>query len=220
MTTSTQDAGVTAPDDWVPVEHRWLGLDRRTIPPALFVLVLAFVFATVIPAIDAAVEPDNPVEAGDVMNLGGGLTMVPAEGWNIDTGLRVDDATNSPTVGGAPPVKLSNGSVAFSVTVGSFDGTPAELLDQINEVQADTSTIDQFATTGDRVSVTTNSGETGVVETFTGSEVSGKIAAFVRDGKGIQVVVLGLPEDMALHADDIENMVTSIGATSTEGAGQ
>ncbi len=117
-------------------------------------------------------------------------------------------------------MKLANGSVAFAVTVGSFDGTPDELLDQINEVQASTESIAQFATTGARVSVTTDSGETGVVETFTGSEVSGKIAAFVRDGKGIQVVVLGLPDDMARHADDIEEMVTSIGAASTEGAGQ
>lgn len=216
MTTATPPSETAAPPDWVPVEHRFLGLDRRTIAPALAVLVLAFVFATVIPAINAAIKPDNPVRPGDVLNLGNGLTLVPAQDWNIVKGLRVGDATNAPATGSAPPVELANGSVSLRVLVGPFAGTPNALLDQINRLNTELDGIDQFATTGDRVSVTTAQGATGVVETFTGSNVDGKIAAFVYDGTGVEILVVGLPEDMALHQDDIQTMVDSIASTATK----
>lgn len=216
-TPASEPAPPTAPPpDWVPVEHRFLGLDRRTILPALAVLVLAFVFATVIPAIDNAIKPDNPVRPGDVLKLGKGLTMVPAQDWNIVKGLRVSDETNAPATGTAPPVELSNGSVSLRVLVGPFSGTPNALLDQINRVNTELEGMDQFATTGDRVSVTTSQGATGVVETFTGSDVDGKIAAFVYDGSGVEILVVGLPEDMALHQDDVKAMVESIQSTATK----
>jgi hypothetical protein len=219
MTATTQRTGALAPDDWVPVEHRFLGLDRRTIAPALAVLALAFICATVIPAINNAIKPDNPVQAGDVLNLGKGLTLVPAQDWNIVSGLRVSDETSSPATGSAPAVELSNGSVSLKVGEGPFDGTPNALLDQINQNKTGVKDIDELASTGDRVSVTTAQGATGVVETFTGSEVGGKIAAFVFDGTGVQITVLGLPEDMALHQDDIQAMVESIESTAnTNGA--
>lgn len=215
MTATTSQTPKIGPDDWVPVEHRFLGLDRRTIAPALVVLALAFLCATVVPAIDAAIEAENPVRPGDVLNLGKGLTMVPAQDWNIVTGLRLGDETNAPATGGAPPVELSNGTVRLRVALGPFAGNPNALLDQINQVNTELDDIDQFATTGDRVSVSTASGETGVVETFTGSDVVGKIAAFVHDGTGVEVLVVGLPEDMARHQEDIEAMVESIEATAT-----
>ena len=79
-----------------------------------------------------------------------------------------------------------------------------------------TDQTEQFATTGDRVSVNTSQGATGVVETFTGSDVDGKIAAFVYDGSGVEILVVGLPEDMALHQDDIKAMVESIQSTATK----
>lgn len=216
MTTATPPSETAAPPDWVPVEHRFLGLDRRTIAPALAVLALAFIFATVIPAINAAIKPDNPVRPGDVLNLGNGLTLVPAQDWNIVKGLRVGDATNAPATGSAPPVELANGSVSLRVLVGPFAGTPNALLDQINRLNTELDGIDQFATTGDRVSVTTAQGATGVVETFTGSNVDGKIAAFVYDGTGVEILVVGLPEDMALHQDDIQTMVDSLASTATK----
>ena len=216
MTTATPPSETAAPPDWVPVEHRFLGLDRRTIAPALAVLALAFIFATVIPAINAAIKPDNPVRPGDVLNLGNGLTLVPAQDWNIVKGLRVGDATNAPATGSAPPVELANGSVSLRVLVGPFAGTPNALLDQINRLNTELDGIDQFATTGDRVSVTTAQGATGVVENFTGSAVDGKIAAFVYDGTGVEILVVGLPEDMALHQDDIQTMVDSLASTATK----
>ena len=148
------------------------------------------------------------------MNLGSGLTLVPVEGWNVVSGLRVSDQTNSPATESAPPVVLTNGSVVFNVTLGPFSGDANQLLDQTNKLKTHYNDIDQFATTGERVSVTTRQGTTGVVETFTGSEVQGKIAAFVIDGTGVQIVAYGLPDDLATHENDIRDMVESIDQTT------
>src|SRR6218665_2596803 len=65
----------------VPVEHRFLGLDRRTTPLALVLVAIAAVFLVVVPSIDRAVGWDDAIEAGDVIDLGDGVTFVPPEGW-------------------------------------------------------------------------------------------------------------------------------------------
>ena len=65
---------------WVPVEHRILGIDRRTIAPSLAVLAFMVLMAVVVPSIDDSVDYDDPIVAGDVMDLvGGTLTFVPAD---------------------------------------------------------------------------------------------------------------------------------------------
>jgi hypothetical protein len=199
-----------APEGWVPVEHRIAGIDRRTILPALLVLALALVAGTVLPRINASLKADDPVEAGDVMNLGSGFVLVPTEGWNIESGVRVGDDPLSSGGATVPPVKLTQGTVVLTVSVAPFSGTPDELLDQVNKLSAATKGIDEFSTTDDRTSVTTTSGQTGVVENFSGSEVEGKIAAFVIDGKGVTVSAIGVPDDIALYQAQIEAMVESI----------
>ena len=68
----------------VPVEHRWLGLDRRTIAPALGVAILALFWAVVVPAIDRAIPEDRKVEAGQVFGAGNGVTVAPPTGWNVE----------------------------------------------------------------------------------------------------------------------------------------
>ena len=60
MTTGTQqiesEAAGSPPDDWVPVEHRFAGLDRRTIAPSLGVLVFLLFLAFGLPAINGAIS--------------------------------------------------------------------------------------------------------------------------------------------------------------------
>lgn len=204
------EAAPEAPDDWVPVEHRIAGIDRRTILPALLVLALALIAGTVLPRINASLKADDPVKAGDVMNLGKGLVMVPATGWQVESGFRTTDTPAAGTAAGAPPVKLTQGTVVLTVSVDPFTGTPDELLDAVNEITTATKGIDKFSTTGDRTTVTTSSGITGVVENFTGNEVQGKLAAFVVDGNGITVSAVGVPDDIALYQAQIEAMVESI----------
>jgi hypothetical protein len=75
----------TAPTaNWVPVEQRLLGFDRRTLWPRLLALAIWVIWASGVPAINSAIEFDNPVVAGDVIDLGDQeLTLLPALGWNL-----------------------------------------------------------------------------------------------------------------------------------------
>ena len=75
---------------WVPVDRRWLGLDRPTIAPTLTVFALAIVMVVVLPFIDATVSYDT-AKAGDVIEVQGDVTFVPEAGWAITSGIRAGD---------------------------------------------------------------------------------------------------------------------------------
>jgi hypothetical protein len=88
-----------SPPDWVPVEHRWFGLDRRTFKPALLVLAIALVLIYGWQAVNAAIPWDNEIKAGDVLDLGSGATAVPPVGWQLESGALVGGAgAGSPVV--------------------------------------------------------------------------------------------------------------------------
>jgi hypothetical protein len=200
------------PAGWVPVEHRVLGIDKRTIAPALVVLGLLILLAFVVPAIDDAVPYDDPIRAGDVMDLvGGRLTFVPAEGWNrVDGSLVGEGSVEAP--GSASLLTMED--ISVSITTGAFEGTPDELLDQINAVNEDLKDPRGLGASGARQTVTTDSGLVGVAETFTGLEQRGVTAAFVVDvdgtSVGVEVVVKGSVESMSDHFDRIVAMLDSI----------
>jgi hypothetical protein len=207
----------------VPVEHRVLGIDRRTIAPSLAVLVFVIVLAIVLPAVDDAVGYDDPVVAGDVMDLAGGtLTFVPAEGWNrIDGSLVGEGPVES--VGSVSTVVLKDASVTIST--GEFDGTPDELLDQINELNEGLEDPRGLGAAGPREAITSASGLTGVAETFTGLDERGVAAAFVTDVDGtpvgVEIVVRGSAGSIGDHLEEIATMLDSVtlqDAGSTEAA--
>ena len=200
------------PEDWVPVEHRILGIDKRTIAPALAVLVFMVLMAVVLPNIDESVEYDDPIVAGDVMDLvGGTLTFVPAEGWNRVDGSLVGEGP-AESVGSVSIVVVDD--VVVSVTTGEFDGTPDELLDQINELNDTLQDPRGLGSAGPRQEVTTPGGLTGVAETFTGLDQRGVTGAFVVDvdgtSVGVQVVVKGSVESMSDRFEEITTMLDSM----------
>jgi hypothetical protein len=200
------------PPGWVPVEHRVLGIDKRTIAPALLVLGLLVLLAFVVPAIDDAVPYDDPIVAGDVMDLvGGRLTFVPADGWNrVDGSLVGEGAVEVP--GSASVLTMED--ISVSITTGAFEGTPDELLDQINRVNEALKDPRGLGASGARQTVTTESGIVGVAETFTGVDQKGITAAFVVDvdgtSVGVEVVVKGSVQSMSDHFDEIVAMLDSI----------
>jgi hypothetical protein len=206
------------PSDWVPVEHRILGIDRRTIAPALAVLAFMVLMAVGLPALDESVDYDDPIVAGDVMDLvGGTLTFVPAEGWNrVDGSLVGEGAVES--VGSVSTVVIED--VTLSVTTGEFDGTPDELLDQINELNDTLQDPRGLGAAGPREEVTTPGGLTGVAETFTGLDQRGVTGAFVVDvdgtSVGVEVVVKGSVESMSEHFEEIIAMLDSMSLTSSD----
>jgi hypothetical protein len=208
------------PADWVPVEDRVLGIERRTIAPSLAVLALVVLLAVVVPAVDQSVDYDDPIVAGDVIDLvGGKLVFVPTPGWNRVDGSLVGEGT-AESVGSASTVVIED--VSVSITTGRFDGTPDELLDQINEMNDALQDPRGLGSAGPRQEVTSASGLTGVAETFTGLDERGIAAAFVVDvdgtSVGVEVVVRGSVETMDDHLEDITTMLDSMALTSGDDA--
>ena len=207
--------GSVRPEGWVPVEHRILGVDRRTIAPALAVLAFVVFMAIVLPAVDESVDYEDPVAAGDVMDLvAGKLTFVPAQGWNRIDGSLVGEGTVE-SVGSVSAVVIEDVSVA--ITTGEFEGTPDELLDQINDLNEALEDPRGLGAAGPRQEVTSASGLTGVAETFTGLDERGVTAAFVVDvdgtSVGVQVVVRGSVETIGDHIEEIATMLDSMSLT-------
>jgi hypothetical protein len=218
--TDRPEASASPPEDWVPVEHRVFGIDKRTIAPSLAVLVLAIVLAGVLPAISDKVDYDEPITAGDVIDLADGkLTVVPPVGWNRTAGRLVGE-TPAASVGSSSEVVIED--ISVSIATGEFDGTADELLDQINKVNDKLDDPRGLGSAGERQEVTTESGLTGVAETFTGLDEKGITAAFVVeiDGTsvGVQVVVRGSVESIADHVDEIDDMLNSIQYQSDDDA--
>ena len=79
----------------VPVEHRFLGLDRRTFPFALVALAVWALWTVVVPWVDRQVSWDDPIRAGDVLRVTDNVTMTPIAGWGLESGLRTTDRTSS-----------------------------------------------------------------------------------------------------------------------------
>lgn len=193
--------------DWVPVEDRWLGMDRRALVPAVVVaLFAAFVFWG-LPALDAAVSREDPVKAGDVIQLGREVTFAPATGWEILAGLRQgeDRPTGYPTT-----AQVTKGGVLMSVISDSFDGTPAELLDQIKKTNERLDPGSALTLTGRARTFTTVTGQRGVVAPFSAGSGVGLLAAFVFDGTGVEVVAYGPTQIGADAQRDIVSMLESI----------
>src|SRR5262249_25122251 len=76
-------------------ERRLLGLDLRTVGPALLVLALAAVMSVVLPSIDSRTSYSDEVRQGDVVKIATGITLIPAASWDVASGSIVGD-TRSP----------------------------------------------------------------------------------------------------------------------------
>jgi hypothetical protein len=193
-------------DRWVPVDRRFLGLDRATLVPAVVVVALAGLMGLALPAINSAVPYDDRVAAGDVMELRGGITFEPAVGWGISSGVREGDA---PTSGAYPTdATVEDAGVSVTVKTGSFTGDARALLAQIKETTEaldDTVHID-----GDPVVVTTDAGDRGVMARFAGPSSDGALAAFVFDGTGVQVIATGPADTERQQAEQVARMIATI----------
>lgn len=206
-------------DGHVPVEHRWLGLDRRTIPLTLFVLAVMIVYTVVLPAIDNAVGWDDETAAGDVIDLGEGVTFVPPVGWELTDGFRVGDEPLSGVPASGATAALGNGGVRVVAQRSGFDGTPDELLDQLNRIRSrsDAAPNRAFKVTGPRGTVTTASGISGVSEAYTSASGEGRMLAFTLGAgdaggtpTGVVVTVDATANEYATQSAAIDALIASI----------
>jgi hypothetical protein len=225
-TPTTGGATVTlpppVPDDWVPADERVAGFDRRTIWPGAVLLLVWALWAHGVPAINGQLEVDNPIVAGDVVNLGQGeVTFVPAVGWDLQSGELMTEGDNS-----APAVPasalLSSDVVSYSAKSGNWDGTTAELADQMIDVN---DSLDQLLAKDEqgRSAIENADGVPGEIVYVSGPEESVLIATFVfeRDGStpdiGVEIEVRGTPDKLR---DLVEEIAAMIDTTTYRPAGQ
>lgn len=197
-------------DDWVPVERRWLGLDRRTLLPGLVVLAIAILLRSVIPLIDQAVPGDAVIKAGQRLNFDNGLTVAPPAGWQLTDGILVGADTVRPGAGSAT-ASFSTGGVGVQIQVAKFSGDANALLDQINRNDAATDARPDFAVTSNRTTITAAGGITGVAEDYASTSGDGILAAYTfPDGRGMAVEVVGAGNQLAAYAKQIDEMLRSV----------
>lgn len=199
--------GLETPTGWVPVERRLFGIDRRTLLPAVLVAAFAALAFWGVPALNAATDLDDPVRAGDVIQLSDSVTFAPAAGWNIEAGIRQGEA--GPT-GNPKTAQVVHNGVTFTVTADSFDGTPAELLEQIRDTSDAEHSDSALTIDGKSSTFTTTSGEHGVIAKFSASSGIGVLAAFVFDGVGVEVTAYGPTTIDAPTQADIIAMLESV----------
>lgn len=210
---------VTAPEPprgWVPVEHRFLGLDRRTFKPALIALVIALVLAYGLPALNAAIPWHNEIRAGDRLDLGAGATAVPPVGWQLQSGTLTGAAATSPATLQAV---LATGGATIELRGAPYRGSADAFLDQVERSEGDVPGVD-----GARGTVTTAAGLTGVVQAGTGPggdalDVAFKMAATGQDADAAPALLFRVrtaPGQFERYRDDIGGVLRSI----TPGAGR
>jgi hypothetical protein len=202
-------------------ERRILGIDRRTVGPALLVLALALIEGVVLPSIDAGTTYRDQLHEGDVVVLADGITLAAASGWDLASGALEGDTRSS--VGSTAGTELVDGGVELSVQAAPFDGSSSALLTRIDRINADLSRArGRTAATTDRYAVTTRQGVRGVGEDFVGPTRQGSVVAFVfpssatadgteaSAGEGVAVIVSGPKDQVARRRREIVAMIRSI----------
>jgi hypothetical protein len=193
-------------EDRIPVEHRLLGLDRRSFPYALSVLGVFLLATVVVPHLDDSIAWDDPVRAGEQFALARDVVFTPAAGWNVESGFRVGPDGSTEQRGSA---LLVHDGVTFGIEVDDFAGTPTELLAQVEKVTSSTSDP-TFMVDGDPVTVTTRTGEVGVLQAYRSAAGDGLVSAFVIDDVGLEITAYGPPPQMSAALGDVDDMVASI----------
>jgi len=165
------------------------------------------------PAIDSAVTSDDPTVAGDRLAVTESVSFTAPQGWNIDSGFRIDDRGASDSL---PAVELTSGTTVVVADADNFTGTADELLSQVDAVSLATNGSSALAISGARQPITTNGGLTGVQVNFDTPQRAGSVTTFVVDGKGIRIRVAGSPDQIAARSQEIADMIASLGTTEGE----
>jgi hypothetical protein len=161
---------VVSTREWVPVEQRWFGLDRRTFKAGFSALGIALLLIYGWQGLNAAIPWHNEIRAGQVLDLGDGATAVPPVGWQLEQGTLVGGAGASAT---SLEVLLAQGGATIELIGTAYDGSAAAFLDQVHRSQGSPPGV-----TAARGTLTTDSGLVGVVESGSGPSGDGVDVAF------------------------------------------
>lgn len=216
---SSTDPLRRAPDDRVPADERVAGFDRRTILPGVVLLVVWALWAHVMPWINDQIEVDNPIVAGDVVNLGfGEVTFVPAVGWQLESGVLLTEGNED--VPFPSSARLSKDVVSYSAKSGPWDGTAEELADQMIEINDNLDNLLASDEQG-RSAIENADGVEGTLVGIAGEDQAALIATFVFEGEptrvGVEIEVVGTPGKLDELVEEIAGMIDT---TTYRPAGQ
>jgi hypothetical protein len=193
----------------VPVEHRWLGLDRRSIPYGLVAFGVVALWAWVMPWVSAQVAWDDTTRTGEAFQVTTEVTMTVPPGWGVVSGLRtVDEPRGGDEVREAEQTVLVKDGVVFAIQQGPFDESPTRLLDQANRITG--AQVSGYHVSGESHNVTTAAGLRGVTQSFTSATGAGTVTAFVVDGQGIEVQVAGPQAQATALKSEVDAMIDSL----------
>jgi hypothetical protein len=156
------------------------------------------------------------VRRREVVQLAGGITLVPTAGWDLASGALAGH-TRSP-VDSTATTELVDGGVKFDVQAAPFAATPLALLRRVKKISAELSRARGSSATTRTYTVRTRQGAVGVGEDFIGVGRQGSVVAFVlrlrgqRTGEGAEIVASGPKGPISRRRDDIVAMIRSIRA--------
>ena len=205
----------------VPVEHRWAGLDRRSLPYAAVALGVLALWAWVMPWVADQVAWDDPIEPGEAIQVTDEVTMAAAPGWGVVSGS-ADHRRHAQRARPAPIRRCWSRTVWCSPSCKApFDESPARLLDQAELIIGALAGDDGFAREGrgdephDRFGPA--GGRPGL---HLGARRRRPSPTFVVDDTGIEIQSAGPRAQMAAHADEVEAMIDSLATSDgTDGSG-
>jgi hypothetical protein len=206
------------PDDWVPVEDRVLGFDRRSLWPGLVILAVWVIWVQVVPAINDAIDFDNPVVSGDVVDLGNEeLTFVPAVGWNLENGVLLTEEGIVPVALGTGAALVVEETISFDVQTSIWEDDADALLDRVLDIDDALEKV-LNEDVQDSIDIVNVDGIPGVLAPFRGTEQVGFVATYVFDvdiqgtetSVGVSATVIGDPDTDGAFADDVVAMLQSI----------
>lgn len=193
----------------VPVEHRCLGLDRRSIAYGLVGFAVVALWAWVLPWVNARVAWDDTTRAGEAIQVTTEVTMTVPPGWGVQSGLRTtDEPRGGDQAREVEQTLLVKDGVAFQILQGPFDESPARLLEQATRITG--ALTAGFHVSGETHNVTTAAGLRGVTESFTTPAGAGSVTAFVVDGQGIEIQVAGPQAQLTALQSEVNTMIDSL----------
>ncbi|MGB3439264.1 MAG: hypothetical protein WBA97_10990 [Actinophytocola sp.] len=179
------------------------GLPRRepyrTWPGSLIVIGVILVLVGALIVWDDNTSGAEPIEPGTTVEVGNGVSFVPADGWFL-----LDERT---TPGSQATVASRGGT--FTVEAGTwFDPLPGLVERTSRTILADGS----LRLIGDGVSFHTDGGLTGTRLAFAGSGVQGRAWVAVDDQADVSVVVYASspPETFQQVSGQVDAMIDSI----------
>lgn len=187
-------------------------ISRKALKLAIPVILIAALWIGVVPFLNHVLKYDDPIKPGDRLLLAPGITFTPAVGWNLEAGLRTSDRTRTHAPGA--PVTLVEGAITMNTQARPFKGTPAELADEIAKTpfSSDEQTLHA---TGESYPLMVQLTEppwvrrAGVLEHYTAPDSDGLIAAFVVEGTGVSLRVVGPSSQMGDQDEAIGEMLGS-----------